>query len=63
MERVQNILRQLDAEPSGCTALASAPVSNERSIHGGTVVARALFGAGVRYVFALAGGHICMLLL
>ena len=27
--------------------------------HGGMIVARALYGAGVRQVFTLSGGHIC----
>jgi len=33
-----------------------------RNNHGGTIVARALFKAGVRYVFTLSGGHISPIL-
>ena len=58
-ERISNILQHLDY--SVPNKIEAYPTSNEEDseIHGGIIVAKALYKAGVRHVFTLSGGHIC----
>ena len=47
---------------SACEGTSSIPLDDMDEAsegHGGIIVARALYGAGVRQVFTLSGGHIC----
>ena len=46
--------------PNTSLEIQTVSNSNAYTSHGGLIVARALKAGGVKYIFALSGGHICM---
>lgn len=61
MERAEQILRHIQPHLEHINSeLSLSSVNGSLKVeNGGIIVARALYKAGVRYVFTLSGGHIC----